>query len=208
MRSIKSHDFFDTKFHGVPILKQNTESHHAASGSIARDEVHGLLQRRVCEQVTIGAFCAITWAIWNARNHSIFRHEAFDEYTCLEMFWYHFSCWVKKALGDTALSIVDISRCLGYVSTPPQHMSPSFHISWSLPPFGTIKVNINGSFNGSNGQSGIGRIFRDDLGTSLLHFGKQIVADLTNHAEILAIKEELLIVVASRQARTTTFILE
>lgn len=59
----------------------------------------------------------------------------------------------------------------------------------------------------SDVSSGIGGVLKDHLGTFLLHFGKQLVeVDLVIYVEILAIREALLIAIASRWATTTNFI--
>lgn len=64
------------------------------------------------------------------------------------------------------------------------------------------------SFISSNGQGGIGGIFRYNHGNPLMHFGKQFVVDSGNHAEILALREGLLVVAASRWGHSIHFLIE
>lgn len=93
------------------------------------------------------AFYTFMWFIWIIRNCIVFHQEDFSDHACLKLFCYHFTWWVKRALGDTASSIADISKCSGNVSSPPAKVAPLHCISCCPPLVGNIKVNMDGSFS-------------------------------------------------------------
>lgn len=89
----------------------------------------------------------------------VFRQEIFYEYASLELFYYHYSLWVKRELGEAAPSIDDINRFPSIATSPP-HQAPTQHnATWKPPPSGSIKVNIDGSFSRTSNHAGIGGIF-------------------------------------------------
>lgn len=59
---------------------------------------------------------------------------------------------------------------------------------------------MNDSFSSTSNE--IGGVFRDRLRTILLHFAKQLEAESAVHAKVLAIRDGLLIAVASRWSNT------
>lgn len=72
--------------------------------------------------------------------------------------------------------------------------------------FGIISFDTDGSFLNGHTQDGIGRIFHDDQGNFLLHFGKQINAESAIHREIVTIREGFLIAATSRMVNYARFI--
>lgn len=144
------------------------------------------------------ALFALAWTIWKMRNRVVFRHGTFDSGVCLELFWFHYAWWSRLAWGDCIISVSDVLRCLAGVTLPNHSAIARPSASWLPPCPNRIKVNVDGSFSSMSGASGIGGVFRDHLGTVLLHFAKHVKADSTIHAEILAIKDGFLIAAASR----------
>lgn len=71
-----------------------------------------------------------------------------------------------------------------------------------------IEVNINGSFLVGSGRGGIERVFRDSDSRVLLQFGTEVSVDSVVHAEVLALRGGLLVVVASWWAMTHSFVFE
>lgn len=71
-------------------------------------------------------------------------------------------------------------------------------MSWTPPSPNRIKINVDGSFSSTTGARGIGGVFRDYSGTVLLHFAKQVKVNSAIYAEVLAIKEGILIAAAFR----------
>lgn len=90
----------------------------------------------------------------------------------------------------------------------PLHQRPTFQCSWMPPSTGSIKINADGSFLVDTRRSGIGGIFRNHLGHTVLLFCKEILADSVVHSEILAIREDLLLPTASRWSSSTHFCIE
>lgn len=68
-----------------------------------------------------------------------------------------------------------------------------------------IKIYVNSSFSSTAGVSSIRGIFRDHLGSVLLQFAKHIEVISSVHAKILAIREDILIAVASRWSNSMPF---
>lgn len=134
------------------------------------------------------AFYTLPWLIWNVGTVS----------SSIKNF--------STALGDNTLTITDIRRCPSSITSPPQQTTTHYHISWIPPLVSMIKINMNGSLMNTSNQGGIGGIFRDDQGSHLLHFGKQVVTESTIYVEILAIREGFLVAAVSHQSNCAYFI--
>lgn len=151
---------------------------------------------------------ALLSTIWTLRNRVIFCHVTFDRFVCLELFRFHFSWWSKTAWGEYIHSVSDVSRSPSEVVISPLRLNYRPNVSWVPPYYNTIKINVDDSFQPLSGASGIGGVLRDHIGSFLLHFAKQVEADSAIHAEVLAIKEGMLVAAASKWSGTTTFIIE
>ncbi|OMO53069.1 Integrase, catalytic core [Corchorus capsularis] len=81
-------------------------------------------------------------------------------------------------------------------------------MSWEAPNIGWLKFNVDGSARGKPGLAGIGGILRDENGKILLKFSKAIKTAESNEAEVCAIKEALLIFLASKWASSAGLIVE
>lgn len=66
---------------------------------------------------------------------------------------------------------------------------------------------MDASFNPLLGASRIGGVFRDHFGSFLMHFAKQVEANSAIHAEVLAIREGMLVATTSRWSGVASFIL-
>lgn len=64
------------------------------------------------------------------------------------------------------------------------------------------------SFLRGSSRGGIGGIFRNSGGRVLAQFGKEVTVDLVVHAEVLALREDLLAVVASWWTSSHSFVFE
>lgn len=64
---------------------------------------------------------ALGWFIWTCCNRVIFRQEAFNSTSCIELFRYHFIWWSKIAWGSVVPSVTNIYRNPDEVSVPPPH---------------------------------------------------------------------------------------
>lgn len=85
---------------------------------------------------------------------------------------------------------------------------PILELPWVPSCPNRIKIDMDDSFSSSMGASGIGGVFRDHLGTVLLHFAKHVEADSTINVEILVIREGIFIAVASRWSGSVPFEIE
>lgn len=137
------------------------------------------------------------WTIWNTYNMVIFCQDFFLNPVCYDIFLYHFAWWTKQALAEASPSVSDISHCHSSIMASSSPTPVKHNVSWTHPVQGIIKVNAEESFCSSNRTNGIGWIFRDHGGSILLPFSKHIIADLTIHANILAIHESFLMTAAS-----------
>lgn len=133
---------------------------------------------------------------------------SFDSETCLELFKYHFVCWLRNAWGAYVPSMTDIFQSPAKVELHQHKKASRPNVSWFSPSQSMIKINVDGSFSFRNGSSGIGGVFKDSFGTFILHLENKMDVNSTIHAEILAIRERLLITVASRWSGSTRFVNE
>lgn len=100
----------------------------------------------------------------------------------------------------------DICRSPTGVALAPHLGSTRPNVSWTTPKQEIITIIVDGFFSSSpTTPSGIGGVFRDHLGTFLLHFVKQADAESAIHAKVLAIGEGMLIASTSQWASVSTF---
>ncbi|XVF54365.1 hypothetical protein PTKIN_Ptkin05aG0175600 [Pterospermum kingtungense] len=80
--------------------------------------------------------------------------------------------------------------------------------TWSCPPQGYLKFNVDGSSLGKPGPAGIGGVLRDHRGKELICFSKNIGMVDSNTAEFLAIREAFLLFTSSPWAPSCKLIIE
>lgn len=136
------------------------------------------------------------------------RQNSFDSQSCFDLFSYHFAWWSRTAWGGSIPSVSDIYRSPMVVLFAPQLMVFRPNISWTSPPQGIIKINVDGSFSKSYLASGTGGVFRNHHSFVLLQFAKKVQAYSTIHTKVLAIKEGMLVTTASWWASSVTFTFE
>lgn len=73
---------------------------------------------------------------------------------------------------------------------------------------GQLKVNVDELFLEGLGREGIRSIFRESGDRVLIQFGKEVVVDSMFHAELLALREDILVIVSSRWAFFHSFLLK
>lgn len=117
---------------------------------------------------------------------------------------YHLAWWVKSAWGEAVPSVSDVNWFLGEILAPPYPVPIPQHVTWSPLPHRTIKVNMNGSFSCANNWSEIENIFHDFEG-NMVHFAKRINVEIVNHAKILAIRKDMLIVAPFKWSSSVVF---
>ncbi|XP_059664201.1 uncharacterized protein LOC132309972 [Cornus florida] len=101
--------------------------------------------------MSLVSFCC--WFLWKARNRLVFEsalwHPSFVASKAVQSFWEFFN--IQKC-------------CLNVHLTPKPSVSP---LSWSPPPFGKIKCNVDASFFHSTGFGGGGATFQNSDGLVL-----------------------------------------
>ncbi|OMO63114.1 hypothetical protein COLO4_32709 [Corchorus olitorius] len=80
--------------------------------------------------------------------------------------------------------------------------------SWSKPPPGSLKFNVDGSAFGKHGPAGIGGVLRDEEGNTLVVFSKSIGVADSNFAEVMAIREAFIIFSVSKWCDSIMLIVE
>lgn len=113
--------------------------------------------------------------------------------------------WAKAQLGDHVPSLGDMICNSGNIEVPRRTRKIREHWVWKPLVYWKIKVNVNGCFLGGLGKVGIRGVFRDSEGRVLLQFCKEVIVDLAVEAEVLALREGLLVAVTSCWASTHSF---
>lgn len=80
---------------------------------------------------------------------------------------------------------------------PSKQASTRVGIVWTPPQVGTLKFNVDGSSIGKPGPIGIGGVWTNHLGCHFIRFSKNIGHAKSNMAEVLAIREALILFLAS-----------
>ncbi|XVF39326.1 hypothetical protein PTKIN_Ptkin01aG0025500 [Pterospermum kingtungense] len=80
--------------------------------------------------------------------------------------------------------------------------------SWDPPPLGYFKFNVDGATLGQPGPTGVGGVLRDHDESVKMCFSKSIGVPDSNLAEIMAIREALLLFVQSRWISNVPLIVE
>ncbi|XP_058211786.1 uncharacterized protein LOC131323970 [Rhododendron vialii] len=112
-----------------------------------------LLCGTLAEETTpelVEAIFQICWAIWKARNECIFQGKLPNPKTTIQK--------AEMANGD----YLQAAYMVGKVVVPKQRDDSS----WSPPPLGVLKINVDGAFSSSRGIAAFGVIARDSSGTA------------------------------------------
>ncbi|KAG8487731.1 hypothetical protein CXB51_018526 [Gossypium anomalum] len=139
------------------------------------------------------AFFATIWSIWLWRNSMVYNGKIFDIIQLFETVKLRLGWWSKAQRPTVATSLNDF-----FWAPPKKSVDNMPTVSWRLPPFGSLKFNVNASVLGSYGSAGIDGILRNHLGPSLVIFSKAIGVVDPVLAETIAIKEALKIFYASK----------
>ncbi|XP_074298773.1 uncharacterized protein LOC141629703 [Silene latifolia] len=126
-------------------------------------------------------FSFFIWNIWLRRNKWVFKDKVPPHH--LWLLHIRFLAWEW------------FSQQPNFVSTPTAltPFTPSTSV-WIPPPIGSFKINCDASFHVSLGIAGLACICRDHLGTWVVGSGSKIKCSSPFHAEVLAIREALLLV--------------
>ncbi|XVE89047.1 hypothetical protein DITRI_Ditri19aG0118600 [Diplodiscus trichospermus] len=139
------------------------------------------------------SFFVIVWSIWIHRNNIVFHGKRMGIVQVIDLIKIRIVSWVKAKWLEIGISQSDIARSLPTVSIPDKLAKVRRIVSWSKPPRGTVKFNVDGSSLGKPGFVNIGGILRDHLGHVKFWFSKSIGTADSNYIEILAIREAFLL---------------
>ncbi|XVF79235.1 hypothetical protein PTKIN_Ptkin14bG0204400 [Pterospermum kingtungense] len=146
------------------------------------------------------SFCAILWSIWLHRNEIVFKNGQLNICNLIDLIKLRIMHWVKAKWPTAQVDLWNFMTCLNEIQIPsnPIHIRPI--TSWSCPPLGYVKFNVDGASLGKPGQEGIGGILCDHQGRVLIRFSKSIGLADSNLAELLAIREALIVFSSSSWA--------
>ncbi|XP_062008818.1 uncharacterized protein LOC133725545 [Rosa rugosa] len=121
----------------------------------------------------------LLWGVWKERNSRVWEGKT-------------------KTVGDVVL--LSTSRLQDYIFHNSCSISRGYRnigvVRWKCPPFGCVKLNIDGAFDIASGTGGIGLVVRDHSGQFVVGKGRPVLGLLSaEHSELLACREALELIV-------------
>lgn len=102
---------------------------------------------------------------------------------------------VLNRIGEQVVLMADIIRSLGRIEVSKRSETLKRQWVWKPLTLGFIKINVDDYFLGVFEQRWYRGIFRNSEGDVLLQFCKEVYVDLAIYAEVLPLREGLLVVV-------------
>ena len=154
------------------------------------------------KKVWHASFFVILWSLWKERNARIFTTTSsslcdLKNLILLRMVW-----WLKAWEDDfpySATEVLQNPKCLRWLKTAPI-LNPACLASdevWSPPPCGSLKWNVDASFNPRFKHAAVGGVLRNDQGNFVCLFSSPIPLLEINSAEVFAIYRAIQISVSS-----------
>ncbi|XVF77054.1 hypothetical protein PTKIN_Ptkin14bG0009100 [Pterospermum kingtungense] len=140
-------------------------------------------------------FYAILWSLWMARNDWVFNGKMIEIRPLFDLCKLRVSHWAKAKWPVIKEGVIDIMRVPWGISIPGSEKALRDPSSWDPPPLGYFKFNVDGTALGQPGQAGVGGLLRNHDESVEMCFSKSIGVADSNLAEIMAIREALLLVV-------------
>ncbi|XWS71347.1 hypothetical protein CRYUN_Cryun03dG0130500 [Craigia yunnanensis] len=153
-------------------------------------------------------FFAIICSIWLMQNEMVFNGKVFDSRLFCDIILLCVANWLKAKWPDSAESTLDIVRFPNFAKQPVKLKVVKKGLVWEPPSIDSLKFNINRSFKGNLGPSGIGGVLRDTKAAIKLVFSKAIGLADSNVAELLAVKEALRLFIGLKWASSHRLIIE
>ncbi|XVF42703.1 hypothetical protein PTKIN_Ptkin01aG0385500 [Pterospermum kingtungense] len=150
----------------------------------------------------------ICWTIWLKRNEVIFNRKNFNLEIAIDLVRFRMTSLVKAKWSNSCDVIMDLVKDLTVCVPPLQIAKTRPMVCWEKPPLSVLKFNVDGSSLGNPGPSSIGGLLRDHLGKLLITFSKPIGVSDSNMAEVMAVREAMLLFVTSRWVVDHALILE
>ncbi|KAE8669100.1 hypothetical protein F3Y22_tig00112256pilonHSYRG00003 [Hibiscus syriacus] len=154
------------------------------------------------------AFFGIVWTLWLVRNEVIFNNKKCETMNISDLVLMRIGLWAKSKWPNAILSIND------FISYP---LASSIKLkisnrpaagSWVAPPQGKLKFNVDAAVQSYVGLTGIGGLFRDHNGMTLIRFSRVVDQVDSFGAELAAILEACQIFSSSRWAKNSVLIVD
>ena len=148
------------------------------------------------------SFFVILWSLWKERNARIFTNTSSSLCDLKNMILLRIVWWLKAWEDDfpySATEILQNPKCLRWLKTTPT-LNPSCFASaevWSPPPYGSLKWNVDASFDPRFKHAAVGGVLRNDQGNFVCLFSSPIPFLEINSAEVFAIYRAIQISVSS-----------
>ncbi|XVE81888.1 hypothetical protein DITRI_Ditri15bG0102200 [Diplodiscus trichospermus] len=153
-------------------------------------------------------FFATAWTIWIARNDKIFNSKDCEVRVLQEVVKMRVAHWVHAKWSNNVGSIMDIARSPNLVSFPVARATSRGQVNWRCPAEGFMKFNVDGASAGNPGMRGIGGVLRDNFSVVKIVFSKHIGVSDSSTAEILAVREAIVLFSQSQWVQTHRLIKE
>lgn len=161
-----------------------------------------------CDKVWIMSFGAVAWSIWLSRNERVFNNKEVDAGNVIDTIKLRLFSWYKGKWPQAMESTIEFISCLNVIKINGKKMKVRPHIDWAPPRIGVLKFNVDGAALGKPGLAGIGGVLRNHEGRVLIRFSKAVGIEESNIAEILAIREALMIFSGFPWARGSPLVVE
>nr|CCA66235.1 hypothetical protein [Beta vulgaris subsp. vulgaris] len=148
------------------------------------------------KKVWAATFFIISWSIWKERNSRIFENTSSPPSSLHDLILLRLGWWISGWDEAFPYSPTDIQRnpqCLvwgGKIPHPLQAPHPSSAI-WTPPDHGSLKWNVDASYNPLNHRAAVGGVLRNHLGHFICVFSVPVPPMEINFAEVLAIHRAL-----------------
>ncbi|XVF79090.1 hypothetical protein PTKIN_Ptkin14bG0191400 [Pterospermum kingtungense] len=150
-----------------------------------------LLHGKSIDKVWSMLFGAIAWSIWLCRNEKVFNNKVLEFSQVIDLIKLKLSHWIKAKWPH--ISFLDMWCCPTGVSLGKKKKMVRVDISWAYPHIDSVKFNVDGSATGKPGPVDIGGVLRNHLGDDVVCFSNFIGVEELNMAEMLAIREAMLV---------------
>ncbi|KAK8511783.1 hypothetical protein V6N12_000824 [Hibiscus sabdariffa] len=114
---------------------------------------------------------AVIWTLWLFRNEIVFNSKCLDWLQLVFCSKFRLGSWVKAKFGECSLSldcIVNNPFVVTNLCLLPRPLASAQ--SWSPPPHGFAKLNVDGALSSSREAGGLGGLLRDENGRILFQF--------------------------------------
>ncbi|XVF77973.1 hypothetical protein PTKIN_Ptkin14bG0090800 [Pterospermum kingtungense] len=169
---------------------------------------NSLLPNRALDKMWGMLFGVVAWSIWLCRNEVVFKGKNWELDHILDLIKLRLSMWMKARWPHLSMSMLNVDS--SHYSVPFSKASDMVQKSscWIPPSEGMVKFNVDGSSFGKPGPAGIGGVLRNHKGNELMSFSKHIGMEDSNVAEIMAIREALVLFLASPWVNCSKLIIE